>query len=168
MGIGKLIRWLPLVFLTLFLLSGQASAAEEGTVKVGITPNPLTVSVFAPTEVIQQRHFIVRARIQNLGDEKIKEAVATIHLYKEGLSLGRRKAEKHVGTIPPHRVRTVTWAVEAIETGNYFVVVSVSGQGAPGELTAQDSVMVTVIERHRRFFDFFRRWWRYFFGGWGG
>ncbi len=159
---GKLSRWAFLVFLLLSLLSEQASAAEEGTIKVGITPNPLAVSVFAPEEVIKDRHFTVRARIQNLGDEKIKEAVATIHLNEKGLSLGKRKAERHVGTIPPHKVKTVRWTVKAIETGNYIVIVSVSGEGAPGELTAQDNVMVTVKERRRPFFDFFRRWYELF------
>ena len=159
---GKLSRWAFLVFLLLSLLPGRASAAEEGTIKVGITPNPLAVSVSAPDEVIKDRHFTVRAEIQNRGDEKIEKAVATIHLSEEGLSLGKRKAEKRVGTIPPHKVKTVRWRVKAIETGNYIVLVSVSGTGAPGELTAQDSVTVTVEERRRRFFDFFQRWYELF------
>ena len=83
MGMGNLSRWALLMCLSLSLLSGQASAAEEGTVTVGITPNPLAVSVFAPDEVIKGRHFIVQAKVQNLGDENIEEVIATIHLYEE-------------------------------------------------------------------------------------
>ena len=78
MEIGKLSRWALLMFLSLFLLSGQASAAEEGTVTVDITPNPLTVSVFAPSEVIKNRQFIVSAQIQNHSDGKIDDIVSDL------------------------------------------------------------------------------------------
>lgn len=160
----KVSRWLPLVFLVLFLFQGQVNAAEEGTVQIGLTPNPLTVEVFAPAEVYKDRRFIVRAYIWNLGDERITRAVATIHFDKKSLSLGGRKPEQQIGTIPPHRIKFVTWSVEAKKMGNYIILVSVTGNGITGELTAQDTVMVTVEERHQRFFNFFRDWWRRFFG----
>jgi len=54
------------------------------------------------------------------------------------------------------------FSFKAIETGNYIALVSVSGTGVPGELTAQDSVTVTVKEYRRRFFDFFQRWYELF------
>ncbi len=141
---GNLGRWALLVFLLLTLFSGQVSAADEGTVEVGITPNPLTVSVFAPNEVVKKDHFTVSAQIQNLGDEKIRKTVATIHFDKKGLSLGKQKAKQRIGIIRPHEVITVDWSVKAVKTGIYIILVSVSGKGVADDLTAQDTVIVTV------------------------
>lgn len=163
LGVGNLSRWALFVFLLVTLLSGQVRAAEEGTVEVSITPNPLAVSVFAPDKVVEGRHFTVRVQIQNLGDGKIRNTVATIHLDEEGLSLGRQKPERHVGAIGPHKVRTVRWRVKAVETGNYIVLVSVLGKGITGDLTAQDSITVTVKERGR-FFNFLQRWYEVLVG----
>ena len=154
------------VFLLLTLLSGQVSAADEATVEVGITPNPLAVSVFAPSEVIEGKQFEVTAQIQNLGGGDIESTVATIHLDETGLSLvGKQEAEKKIGKIKPNKVKTVDWRVKAVEADNYIIIVSVSGRGATGDLTVQDSIMVTVIERPRRFLDLFQRWYQLFIGG---
>lgn len=160
----KVSRWLFPVFLILFLFQGQVNATEEGTVQIGLTPNPLTVEVFAPAEIYKDRRFIVRAQIQNLGDERITGAVATIHFDKKGLRLSGQKPERRIGTIAPHRIKFATWSFKAIKKGNYIILVSVTGNGITGELTAQDTIMVTVKERPHRFFDFFRDWWRRFFG----
>ena len=166
LGMGRLSRWALLVFFSLFLLSGQVSAADEGTIEVGIIPNPLAVSVFAPGEVIKGEHFTVSTRIENLGDGKIEKTVAAIHLDGKGLSLGKQKAEKRIGKLQPHEVITVDWRVKAVEAGYYYIVlVSVSGRGIAGDLTAQDSVVVTVKERRGGFFSFFQGWYQVFTGG---
>ena len=146
----KRLKWLTLgtllVFLSSSLLSGQVRAADEASVEVGITPNPLAVSVFAPSEVIKGDDFTVSAQIKNLGDEEIKETVASIHLDNNGLSLDKKEVENQIGMIQSREMITVDWSVKVVETGVYIILVSVSGRGVTGDLTAQDTVIVTVNE----------------------
>ncbi len=153
-----------MVFLALFLFQGQVSAAEEGTIQIGLTPNPLKVKVIAPNVVYKDSHFLVRAYIWNFGDDRITRAEATIHYDKKGLSLHGHKPNRRIGTIPPHRIKIVTWSLQAKKKGDYIIMVTVSGHGTTGELTAEDTTMVEVRDHHRRFFDFFWRWWKRFFG----
>ena len=159
---GNIKACLLLVLLVPLLLPGYVGAAEEGTVQVGLTPNPLTVLITAPEEVEKDKFFTVRAQVGNVSGDRIRNCTAAIHLDNSGLRLRGQNEERRIGTIPPHQERNVVWVVEARREGNYVVLVTAEGQGTTGELTAQDSVMIEVKERYPWWHFFWRWWWRFF------
>lgn len=141
--VGKL-----LILLILFCLLGQSRAfADGGSVTATVRINPLVVTVSVPSSVTVGEHFNVKVTIENHGESKIKRVVATIDL-PDGLSLGKSKAEKIMGAIPPYKEKTVRWRVSAEKEGTYVILVSASGEDEPTGtlLTAEGSTTIEVAE----------------------
>jgi len=147
--------WTLVIMLLLFSLVGQGKAsASDSIITATVTVNPLVVSVFAPSTVLVGRPFTVKASIENRGESKIEQAVATINL-PDGLELAKPKAEQTLGVIPPHRRKTAVWPIRATEGSEYVISVSVSGQYDGVAIIEESTAAFTVSEDAPP-------WWRRF------
>ena len=152
------IIWLLVTSICLAAFPGSVHAEDEDVVTVGIIPNPLEVSVSAPSNVKDNKNFAVKTEINNLGDDPVGELIATIYLDESGLSLLEQEKEIYIGTMLPHRKNKVDWVVHSEEPGTYVILVEVRGEVVSGTIISQDSVITTVKESKNRFLNFFQ-WW---------
>lgn len=141
--------------LLLLSLVGQGKAsASDSIITATVTVNPLLVSVSAPSTVLLDRPFTVKAIIENRGESRIEQAVATINL-PDGLELAKPKAEQTLGVIPPHIRKTAVWPVRATKGSEYVISVSVSGQYEGIAITEDSTASFAVSEEAPP-------WWRRF------
>lgn len=131
----------------LLLLGLQPVLASTSTIACTVMINPLEVSISAPSSVYLGDRFKVVAEIKNLGETKIREATAIIHL-PSGLNLISGKSERTYMIIPAKGSKTTQWVVKANLVGDYFITVSVSGtEETTGSLvTAEDTTKLEVRE----------------------
>jgi hypothetical protein len=123
-----------------------SSAEAVVTVSVTVVPSPVEINVRIPSHVREGVPFPVLAFIENSGDSRIEEAVATIHI-PEDIEVILRGTEVDLGTIRTHGSTTAMWLVRALEEGNYVILVSISGTYDGDIVTGQDAALVTVRGR---------------------
>ena len=123
-----------------------SSAEAVVTVSVTVLPTPIVVTVRTPPRVRVGTPFPVVAFIENEGNFGIEDAAATIHT-PDGFQVVIPGSGVDLGTIRAHRSAVAMWLVRALETGNYVVLVSVSGTYDGEIVTGQDAVLVTIRSR---------------------
>jgi len=148
---------LLIVLLLLSLVGGGEAWASEGVITATVTVNPLSVSVLAPSTVSVGQTFDVEATVENRGGTRVERASATINL-PEGLELVKHKAERTLGAIPPHKGKSITWQVRAIEVGEYVVSVSASGEYEEALITEDSSATITITPEALPLWDRFFGW----------
>lgn len=176
------LKKISLFFLVVFILTAvffsgitekkgnyAAHASFWNTIKAWVTINPLDVDVSAPVEVEVNKVFKVDANIINKGREKIKNVKGEIHL-PAGLTLLKKNPVQNAGVLSGSKEKKISFRVKGNEIGNYFIVVSVSGELKKELISAEDSTTVEVKkektsteQKHssgffKRFLGFFRKW----------
>lgn len=159
------ILFLVVFTLTAIFFSGPAQASLWDMIRAWVTINPLIVDVSAPKKVEVDKVFLVKAKVENKGGERI-EKVEGVIFFPGGLELETKKTEKQeIGTIPPYKEKTISWPVRGKNEGNYFISVKVSGELKEQLINAEDTTMVKIIKKSfpgkgrpldlfQRFFDF--------------
>lgn len=123
-----------------------SSAEAVVTVSVTVLPNPIVVTVRTPPRVRAGTPFPILAFIENGGNSRIEEAVATIHT-PEDIEVIIRGTEVDLGAIPENGSTPAMWLARAITEGNYVVLVSVSGTYGGDIVTAHDTALLTIRSR---------------------
>lgn len=154
---------------TAIFFSGSAQASFWDTIRAWVTINPLFVDVSAPSEVEINTAFTVEAKIINKGAEKIVNAKGEIFLPSGLVLLKGDKVQAVPGVIPSGRDKKISWSVEGVEVGNYFISVKASGEFQGYVIYAEDTtpveVKVSLIGAQSKgwlqnLFDFFRDWFK--------
>jgi len=142
-------------------------ASLSSIITAWVTINPLEVKVSAPAEVEIDKVFKVEARLINKGEEKIENAKAEISLTS-GLDLIKKDSIQEIGVIPGKKEKKVSWSVKGIELGNHSILVKASGELRGEPITAEDTIMIKVVEFLPRgkgwlknLFDLFQEWFRF-------
>lgn len=130
-----------------------------------VTINPLAVNVSAPAEVEVDKVFKVEAKLINKGEEKIEKAKGEIFL-PPGLALLKKDPIQEIGVISPKKEKKIHWSVKGEEIGDYFILVSASGELKGEIIKAEDTTLVKVkkpsprgktLEWFQNLFDFFQK-----------
>ena len=129
--------------LALLLAAHTLVQGQEGVVTATIKVNPLLVSLTVPGEpVLVGEPFTVQATVENQGESRIRRVTATLHL-PTGLPLlppeleMRGPARRSLGALGPLRSRSTEWRLQAVQEGNFVLMVTASG------IDASDGVTVT-------------------------
>ncbi len=143
----------------LIFFTGPAAAASQSTdVTARVTLSPLEVLVSVPFIAEVDTEFQVKAITQNLGSDRVTKAAATL-ILPGNWELVSGKAEDNLGTILPHDSKTSSWRVRALKTGNYSLIISVSGKYDQFTVTGKKTVPVTIVQNWISWwFDFCQRY----------
>lgn len=115
--------------------------AQSGLVVATVRPNPLEVSISAPSGVTVGQWFDVSADITNLGQDTITKTIATLNTPTEFQVKGQRKK---IGNLASHETKTVTWQVKANASGNFVITAEATGNLAGETISASDSTLITA------------------------
>lgn len=131
---------------------GMMSVAEASfldTIIALVTINPLHVVISAPAEVEAEKVFKVEATVSNRGEERIKNAQAEIFL-PEGLVLMSKNLSKEIGVIPGKKAKKAFWRIQGIETGNFVISVSASGELQGDSISVQGNTVIVAVQAEFR------------------
>lgn len=138
-------RTLAIITISLFLMAANLGPAhaQSGVVSITVRPNPLKVSVFAPSGVSVGQWFEIKADITNLGSTTITKAMVTINSPGEVVVKGQKK---RIGNLAGDQTETVTWRAKANSAGNFVIQVEAAGNLAGEQISSSDSTVVSVAE----------------------
>ncbi len=130
------------------LLAAQTLVeGQEGVVTATIKVNPLLVSLTVPSDpVAVGEPFTVQATVENQGESRIRRPTADLEL-PAGLEV-RGPTIHRLGMLPPFGSRDTEWLLTAVETGNFFLMVTAEGVDASDRVTVSAeslSKLVTVL-----------------------
>lgn len=117
--------------------------AQSGVVTATVRPNPLEVTVSAPSTVTVGQWFDISADIANLGDQTITGTTATIHSPQEVAIKGGQK--KKVGDLSGGLTKTVTWRAKATSTGSFVIQVEATGSLAGEQISSSDTTIISSV-----------------------
>src|SRR3989344_8564728 len=142
---------------TFFFLSFAALtvyAASQIIVTVGI--NPLEVNADANGNILVNKIFTLKARIENDGNSEIKNITAELFV-PNGIILISGDSVHNVGRISGKRHKDVRWKLKAAARGQYVATVRAQGINKAGEnISSEDSILLDIKEL-RGFWHFFDR-----------
>ncbi|MBZ9577699.1 hypothetical protein KJA13_01535 [Patescibacteria group bacterium] len=118
-------------------------ASLSGIITAWVTINPLEVNISSPKKVEVNRVFLVKAEIENKGEEKIEKMKTKIFLPDE-LELIKKNKEQKTGVLNPGGKKLISWSVKGKEIGEYIISVKASGELRGDLISAEDSAMVKI------------------------
>ena len=128
--------------LLLFAAPDFGSAhAQSGVVTATVRPNPLKVSVSAPSSVTVGQWFDISADVTNLGNLTITSTVATIS-SSTGLTV--KGPKKKIGNLVGGPTKTVTWRAKANSSGAFVIQVEATGNLAGEQISSSDSLNISA------------------------
>lgn len=116
--------------------------AQSSVVTATVRPNPLVVSVSAPSSVIVGSWFDISADVANLGDQTITGTTATVNSPTE---VTVKSPKKKVGNLTASQTKTVTWRAKANSAGTFVIQVDASGNLAGEQISSSDSTIVGSV-----------------------
>lgn len=137
-----------------FLLAAYTLVeGQEGVVTATIKVNPLLVSITVPSSpVAVGEPFTVQATVDNQGESRIQRPTADLWL-PDGLEVRevfevRGPTIHRLGSLRPFGSRDTEWRLTAVETGNFFLMVTASGIDASDGVTvsAESSAKMVVAD----------------------
>jgi len=130
--------------LLLFVAAGAGIVhAQSGTVTATVRPNPLEVSVSAPSPVAVGQWFDISADVSNLGSERIRQTVATLNTPSELQVRGNNR--KGLGNLGSGQTKIARWQARVNTSGNFVVQVEASGNLAGEQISASDTQPISAV-----------------------
>ena len=123
-----------------------AQASFFDIIRALVTINPLKLDVTAPAEAEIDKVFKVEAVATNKGKDTILNAEAKIFLHP-GLILLKKDPIQKMGVIVGEKEKKVSWSVKGDSTGNYIILVEVSGELRGEPLSADGTAQITLKEK---------------------
>lgn len=114
--------------------------AQSSVVTATVRPNPLKVSVSAPSTVVVGQWFDISADIANLGDQTITGTTATVNSPTE---VTVKSPKKKVGNLTASQTKTVTWRAKATSTGSFVIQVEATGSLAGEQISSSDTTIIS-------------------------
>ena len=137
-------RSLPIIVLTVFLLTAVPSFAQSSTLTATVRPNPLKVKITAPSNAPVGEWFDISAEVTNLGSEVITKTTTTTLNSPRELSVRNKK--KRVGDLTSGETISLKWQAKAKSVGNFIVTAEASGRLASEKISDSDTKMIQVDE----------------------
>ena len=133
---------LPIILLTVFLLTAVPSFAQSSTLTATVRPNPLKVKITAPSNAPVGEWFDISAEVTNLGSEVITKTTTTTLNSPRELSVRNKK--KRVGDLTSGETISLKWQARAKSEGNFIVLVEASGRLGREKISTSDSKIITA------------------------
>lgn len=110
-----------------------------------VRPNPLMVTVSVNSPILVKNQTFIGAEVKNQGPYLLKDASATIFL-PAGLKLISGSSTNNLGRIQGGKSKSARWRIQALEPGNYIILVEAKATDEPTGtiLTASGSALLVV------------------------
>lgn len=131
-----------IVFLILSAGFRQSVLAQSAILTATIRPNPLEVKITAPSTVAVGQWFDVSADFSNLGSEVITKTIATLNTPSDLKVKGQRKK---IGDLNNHETKTGIWQLKANASGDFVILVEVTGNLGSEQISATDSLITSAV-----------------------
>lgn len=107
--------------------------------------NPLEVNVTTSSPIFINNRTFIGAEVKNQGPYWVKDASATIFL-PSGLRLISGSSTNNLGRIQGGKSKSARWRIQALEPGNYIILVEAKATDEPTGtiLTASGSALLVV------------------------
>lgn len=136
-------------FLILSVFGAGSAHAQSGVVSATVRPNPLKVSVLAPSSVVVGQWFDISADVANLGDDPITQTIVTLNSPRE---IKVKATREKIGNLAAHQTTTVIWQAKANVAGNFIITVEASGKLLGEPISSSDSAAITAAGSLGAFF----------------
>ena len=133
---------LPVLFTALILVAGSALASSS-LLTATVRPNPLSVTIDAPADVLINQQFNVSADILNRGADTIARSRVTLHAPRD-VQIQRRQVR--LGNLTAGETITVSWQPRARNIGDFVMLVEATGDLANENISATDSAIVSATD----------------------
>ena len=139
---------LPVLFTALILVAGSALASSS-LLTATVRPNPLSITIDAPADVLINQRFNISADILNRGADTIERSRVTLHAPRDvqtprDVQIQRRQV--HLGNLTTGETITVSWQARARNVGDFVMLVEATGDLADENISATDSSVVSATD----------------------
>ena len=132
---------LPIILLTVALITAGPSFAQSSTLTATVRPNPLKVKITAPSNVGVGEWFDISAEVTNRGSEVITKTTTTLNSPRE---LRVRNKKRRIGNLAAGETISLKWQAKAKNEGNFIVLAEASGRLAGEKISTSDSKIITA------------------------
>ena len=135
--------WLLATFLGALVLVAGSALANSSLLTATVRPNPLSVTIDAPADVLINQQFNVSADILNRGADTIERSRVTLHAPRD-VQVQRRQIR--LGSLTAGETITVSWQPRARNIGDFVMLVEATGDLANENISATDSAIVSATD----------------------
>lgn len=130
------------ISLLLFGVAGFKSVfAQTSVISATVRPNPLEVSVSAPSSVVVGQWFNISADVSNLSDDLITQTIVILNSPPE---IKIKAARKKINNLAAHQTTTVSWQAKANAAGDFIITAEASGKLLGEPISSSDSTSIAA------------------------
>ena len=135
--------WLIATFFAALVFVAGSALASSSVLTATVRPNPLSVTIDAPADVLINQQFNVSADILNRGADTIERSRVTLHAARD-VQVQRRQVR--IGSLTAGETITISWQPRIRNVGDFVLLAEATGDLANENISATDSAIVSATD----------------------